>query len=103
MERIQMEIKIETSFTPLISACDDLPEGVSLIRQRAIEKRYLGDVSAIVVLSLLSGVPASMIGNWIYYKIKKVKDKPQFWIKIKKRGRWYKCNFNYLARSKKRA
>jgi hypothetical protein len=83
MKRMKMKIKIETSFTPLISACNDLPAGVTLISQQAIEARYHGDESvATVVLTFGSGVLASVIGAWIYDKIKKVKDNRKFWIKI---------------------
>ncbi len=78
-----MKIKIETTFIPLISERDDLPAGVRLITQRAIERRSDGDASvAIGILTFLSSVSASIIGAWIYDKIKEVKDKPQFWIKI---------------------
>jgi len=78
-----MKIKIETSFTPLISARNGLPAGVKLSPQRAIERRSNGDESvAIVVLTFALGVPATIIGAWIYDKIKEVKDKSQFWIKI---------------------
>lgn len=67
----------------MISAHDDLPAGVTLIPQRAVEARFNGDVSAAIgILTFVSGVSASIIGAWIYDKIKGVKDKPRFWIKI---------------------
>ncbi len=78
-----MEIKIETTFIPLILAYDDLPEGVEFIRQPVMERRdadYLAVATGL--LTFVSGVSASIIGAWIYNKIKKVKDKPEFWIKI---------------------
>jgi len=78
-----MEITIETTFVPLILAHDDLPVGVKLIHQPAVERRSV-DYSAIVtgVLTFSSSVSASIIAAWIYDKIKKVKDKPAFRIKI---------------------
>ena len=78
-----MEIRIETTFIPLILACDDLPKGVDLIRQPVMERRDADYIAvATGVLTFASGVSASIIGAWIYDKIRKVKDKPQFWIKI---------------------
>jgi len=78
-----MEITSETTFLPLILAYDDLPAGVKLIRQPAVERRS-ADYSAIVtgVLTFSSSVSASIVAAWIYDKIKKVKDKPEFRIKI---------------------
>ena len=78
-----MEIRIETTFIPLILAYDDLPNGVRIIRQPVVERRnadYLPIATG--VLTFASGVAASIIGAWIYDKIKKVKDKPHFWIRI---------------------
>lgn len=78
-----MEIKIETTFVPLILAYDDLPKGVALIRQPVMERRdadYLAVATG--VLNFASGISAGIIGAWIYDKIKKAKDKPKFWIKI---------------------
>jgi hypothetical protein len=39
MEKLKMEIGIETTFIPLILAYDDLPKGVTLIRQPVMERR----------------------------------------------------------------
>jgi hypothetical protein len=81
-----MEIRIDTPFIPLIFAYDDLPEGVKLIRQPMEERRDADYVAvATGVLTFVSGVSASIIAAWIYDKIKKVKDEPQFWIKIDKK------------------
>jgi hypothetical protein len=78
-----MEIRIDTSFIPLIFAYDDLPEGLKLVPQPMEERRDANYVPvATGVLTLASGVAASIIAAWIYDKIKKVKDKPQFWIRI---------------------
>ena len=78
-----MEIRIETTFIPLILAYDDLPVGVTLIRQPVMERRDAGYVAvATGVLTFASGVSAGLIANWIYDKIKRVKDKPEFSIKI---------------------
>jgi len=77
-----VKIRIKTTFIPLISTWDDLPDGVTLIPQRAIEKRSDGYGFAEGVLTFVSGVSVSIIGAWIYDKIKEVKDKPQVWIKI---------------------
>ena len=77
-----MEIKIETTFLPLVLAYDDLPDGVELIRVPQMERRDLGLSIAVGVLSFGSGVAASIIAAWIYDKIKSVKDKPEFKIKI---------------------
>jgi hypothetical protein len=83
MERIKMEIKIETTFIPLLLAYDDLPKGVELIRNPVMERRDADYVAvATGVLMFASGVSASIIAAWIYDKIKNVKDKPQFWMKI---------------------
>ncbi len=83
MTDMDMEIKIETTFLPLILAYDDLPDGVELIRIPQIEKRDLGYESvAVGVLSFGSGVAASIIAAWIYDKIKRVTDRPEFKLKI---------------------
>jgi hypothetical protein len=37
------------------------------------------------ILTFASGVSASIIGAWIYDKIRKAKDKPEFSIKINER------------------
>jgi hypothetical protein len=80
---MKMQIRIETTFIPLILAYDDLPKGVTLIRQPVMERRD-ADYLAIAegILTFASGVSASIIAAWIYDKIKKVKDKPEFRIKI---------------------
>ena len=78
-----MEMKIETTFLPLVCAYDDLPDGVNLIRIPQIERRQLGyGAIAIGILSFGSGVAASVIGAWIYEKIKRVRDRPEFKLKI---------------------
>ncbi|MDI6686631.1 MAG: hypothetical protein QME06_00235 [Desulfobacterales bacterium] len=78
-----MEIKIETTFLPLILAYDDLPNGVKLIRISQIERRDLGYESiAVGILSFGSGVAASIIAAWIYDKIKRVSDRSEFKLKI---------------------
>ena len=78
-----MEFKITTNFIPLILAYDDLPDGVELIRQPVMERRDISYESiAVGVLSFASGVSASLVASWIYEKIKKVKEKPDFKIKI---------------------
>jgi hypothetical protein len=80
-----MEIRIETTFIPLILAYDDLPVGVTLIRQPVMERRDAGYVAvATGVLTFASGVSAGIIANWIYEKINWVGDKPEFSIKISK-------------------
>lgn len=78
-----MQIKIETTFIPLVLAYDDLPEGVTIIRQPAMETRD-ANYSAIAegILTFASSVSASIVAAWIYDKIKRVKDKPEFRIKI---------------------
>ncbi|MFA6412499.1 MAG: hypothetical protein WCW53_07355 [Syntrophales bacterium] len=79
-----MEIKIETTFIPLILAYDDFPEGVQIIRhQPAMERRNV-DYSALAtgILIFASNVSAGILAAWIYDKIKRVKDKPSFLIKI---------------------
>jgi hypothetical protein len=83
MEKMKMEIKIETTFIPLLLAYDDLPKGVELIRNPVMERRDADYVAvATGVLKFASGVSASIIGAWIYDKIKNAKDKHQFWMKI---------------------
>lgn len=78
-----MEIKIETTYIPLILAYDDLPNGVELIRQPLTERRDINYTSvAVGILSFASGVSASLVASWIYEKIKRIKDKPEFMIKI---------------------
>lgn len=78
-----MKIKIETTFIPLLLAYDDLPDGVELIREPVMERRDADYTSvAVGILTFASGVSASLIASWIYEKIKKAKDKPQFSIKI---------------------
>lgn len=78
-----MDIKIETTFIPLILAYDDLPEGVKLIRQPMVERRDVGFAAvAIGILTFTSSVSANVIAAWIYDKIKRVKDRPEFSIKI---------------------
>lgn len=78
-----MQIRIETTFIPLILAYNDLPEGVTLVRQSAVEHRRDGYVDAVIgILTFASSVSAGLIANWIYDKIKRVKDKPEFSIKI---------------------
>jgi len=74
---------IETNYIPLILAYDDLPEGVELIRKPVIERRDINYIPvAVGILSFASGVSASLVASWIYEKIKKIKDKPDFLIKI---------------------
>ncbi len=78
-----MEIEIETTYLPLVLAYDDLPDGVELIRTPQIELRGLGYESiAIGILSFGSGVAAGVVAAWIYDKIKGVKDRPEFSLKI---------------------
>ena len=78
-----MQIKIETTYIPLILAYDDLPEGVDLIRQPVMERRDINYTSvAVGILSFASGVSASLLASWIYEKIIKIKDNPEFLIKI---------------------
>lgn len=78
-----MEIQIETTYTPLIIAYDDLPDGVQLIRKPVMERRDIATASlAIGILSFASGVSASLVASWIYDKIRNVKEKPEFVIKI---------------------
>jgi hypothetical protein len=79
-----MEVKIETTFIPLVLAYNDLPEGVQIIRRQPEMARRSIDYSdiAIGVLTFSSGVSASIVAAWIYDKIKGVKDKPGFRIKI---------------------
>ena len=79
-----MEIKIETTFIPLVLAYNDLPEGVQIIRCRPEMARRSIDYSDIAtgVLTFASGVSASIVAAWIYDKIKGIKDKPGFQIKI---------------------
>ncbi len=78
-----MKIKIETTYIPLILAYDDLPDGVELIRQPVNERRDINYTPvAVGILSFASGVSASLVASWIYEKIKKIKDKPEFLIKI---------------------
>jgi len=78
-----MKIKIETTYIPLILAYDDLPNGVELIRQPVMERRDINYTSiAVGILSFASGVSASLVASWIYEKVEKVKDKPEFSIKI---------------------
>ena len=81
-----MEIRIETTFLPLILAHKDLPEGVTLTHQPIYERRDFGYVAiATGILIFASNVTASILGTWICDKIKKVKDKPEFTIKINER------------------
>ncbi len=78
-----MEIRIKTTYFPLFFSNDDLPNGVDLIKQPAMERRDAFSTSvAIGVLSFVSGVSASIIASWLYDKIKHVKDKPEFMIKV---------------------
>lgn len=78
-----MKIKIETNYIPLVLVHDDLPDGVDLTRQTELERRDINYTSvAVGILSFASGVSASLVASWIYEKIKKMKDKPEFWIKI---------------------
>ncbi len=78
-----MEIQIETNYTPLIVACDDLPDGVQLTRKPVMERRDISSAPlAIGILSFASGVSASLVASWIYDKIKNVNGKPEFVIKI---------------------
>lgn len=79
-----MEIKIETTFIPLILASDDFPEGVQITRRQPEIERRNADYSAIAtgILTFASSVSASIVAAWIYDKIKKAKDKPGFQIKI---------------------
>ena len=78
-----MKIKLETTYIPLILAYDDLPDGVELVRQPVMERRDIEYTSvAVGILSFASGVSASLVASWIYEKIKKIKDKPDFLIKI---------------------
>jgi len=78
-----MEIRIETTFIPLILAYNDLPEGVTLIRQPVMERRDAGYIAAATgILTFTSSISASVIAAWIYDKIKRVKDRPEFSIKI---------------------
>ncbi len=78
-----MKIKLETTYIPLILAYDDLPDGVELVRQPVMERRDIEYTSvAVGILSFASGVSASLVASWIYEKIKKIKEKPDFLIKI---------------------
>jgi hypothetical protein len=78
-----MKIKLETTFIPLILAYDDLPKGVELIREPVREQRDINYIPvAVGILSFASGVSVSLVASWIYEKIKKIKDKPDFLIKI---------------------
>lgn len=78
-----MEIQIETNYTPLIVAYDDLPDGVKLLRKTVMERRDIATASlAIGILSFTSGVSASLVASWIYDNIKNIKEKPEFVIKI---------------------
>lgn len=78
-----MKIKLETTYIPLILAYDDLSDGVELVRQPVMERRDIEYTSvAVGILSFASGVSASLVASWIYEKIKKIKDKPDFLIKI---------------------
>lgn len=84
MEKTKIEIKIETTFTPLILAYNDFPKGVQIIHRQPEMARRSANYSdiAIGVLTFASGVSASIVAAWIYDKIKRVKDKPGFQIKI---------------------
>jgi hypothetical protein len=78
-----MQIRIETTFIPLILAYDDLPEGVTLVRQPMMERRDADYVAvAVGILSFAYSVSADIIAAWIYDKIKRVKDRPELSIKI---------------------
>lgn len=81
-----MEIRIETTYLPLILAHKDLPEGVTLKHQPIMERRDLVHVTiATGVLAFVSSVTAGILGTWIYDKIKNVKDRPELSIKINER------------------
>lgn len=72
------EIQIETDFVPL-TIYQDLPPGISKIGNKS-EKRDLGVGGlAVVVFGFAYSVAASVLGAWIYDKIK---NKPNTIIRI---------------------
>ena len=72
------EVQIETDFVPL-TIYQDLPPGISKIDNKP-EKRDLGlGGLAIVLFGFASSVSASILGAWIYDK---VKNKPNTIIRI---------------------
>ena len=74
-------INIETTFIPL--AFLDPPEGVTKVSCHADGKREAGSESfAQVIYTLLIGVPAGVLSAWIYDKIRGVKDKSEFRLRI---------------------
>ena len=74
-------INIETTFIPL--AFLDPPEGVTKVSCHADGKRDAGaEPVAQVIYTLLLGVPAGVLSAWIYDKIRGVKDKPEFRLRI---------------------
>lgn len=74
-------MKIETTFIPLVLA--EPPEGITRVSQQAARSRDLSaDTVATAIYSLASSVSASVFAAWLYDRIKKVKDKPQFRIRV---------------------
>jgi len=68
-----MEIRIETTFVPLVFALkSDKPEGVSVFvppveMHRSIDAQ---DVALAIITTIGFGVPTSVLANWLYEKLK---------------------------------
>ncbi len=82
-----MNIEIETNFTPLFTAYNDLPNGITKRIISSLEKRDIFSESvttAIFTISsgVVAGTIANVFGSWIYEKIK---NKSQAKIKINRR------------------
>lgn len=74
-------INIETTFVPL--AFLDPPDGIKKLSSHYDGKRDgSSEPVAQVIYTLLLGVPAGVLSAWIYDKIRGVKDKSEFRMRI---------------------
>jgi hypothetical protein len=68
-----MEIKIETLFVPLVFELKKQPpEGISVYVPPVEMKRTIDsqDIALAIITTISLGIPASVLANWIYDKIK---------------------------------
>ena len=83
-EREKLMIEIETNYLPLRSKKP--PKGVSKNTPPAEAVREAGGGGLLhIIYTLLAGTTARVLGAWLYYQIKSVKDKPEFQMRINKR------------------
>ena len=78
-----MQIKIETTFLPLIHCDDPLPDGIKKTIIPTVEKRSIDyQAMAAAIFHFGKDVAVEVFAAWIYEKIKRIKDNPQMKLKI---------------------